>query len=236
MNTFTCIIVDDDHYSTEQLKEYISYTPALKLLYCFNDSVEALTEIKKINGQVDFLFTDIEMPKLNGLELSKQILSKFKNLILVSAHVKYAPEGYSLEAKQFLTKPFDFKKFSKLVHSVIQRFITDKPFIMMKLGAKNDMAKIYTDEIIFIEGASNYIQIHTIARTYVPYYKISVIDEDLKDHPYFLRINKSNIISANHIKSVSSYKILMSNGKELNVSSAYKQKFDWFVKNVIFKK
>lgn len=236
MNTFTCIIVDDDHFCIEQLREYITDTPSLKLVNTFNDPIEALSEMRKIQTPIDFLFTDVEMPKMNGIELSKRLLDKFKHLILVSSHLKYAPEGYAVSARQFLTKPFDFRKFSKTVNMMLESFISEKPFIMVKLGSKNETIKIHTDDIIGVEGASNYIKIHTTGKTYMPYYKISAIDEDLKEHPYFLRINKSNIISAKHIKNVLGYRLTLDNGQELSVSSAYKIKFDWFLKNIVSKK
>ncbi|MBE5322231.1 response regulator transcription factor [Pedobacter sp. MR2016-19] len=235
MNTFTCIVVDDDHFATAQIAEYILKIPALKLIDCFNDPLEAIKRIKKINKPVDFLFIDVEMPNMSGIELAGHLVQKYNNLILVSAHVKYALEGYGINARQFLAKPFDFKKFNFVMREVIEKFVKEKPFIMVKLGSKNEVVKIYTENIIVIEGASNYIKIHTLSKIYVPYYKLSSIDEDLKIHPDFLRINRSNIISAKHIKKVEGYKLMLKNGLEVSVSDAYKGKFDWFLTELIRK-
>jgi len=53
------------------LEGYIARTPELELLASFNDPVLALTEIRNLAPELAFL--DIQMPDLDGLELSRML-------------------------------------------------------------------------------------------------------------------------------------------------------------------
>ena len=54
----------------------------------------------------DIIFLDIEMPKLNGIELAKQIRSKLPDVILIflTSHNEFAPQGYKVKALRYLSK------------------------------------------------------------------------------------------------------------------------------------
>lgn len=46
------------------------------------------------------------MPKLNGIELAKQIRSKLPDVILIflTSHNEFAPQGYKVKALRYLSK------------------------------------------------------------------------------------------------------------------------------------
>ncbi|MEA3354107.1 MAG: response regulator [Campylobacterota bacterium] len=78
-------------------------------------------EIFKKNPNVDFVITDIKMPKMDGLEMAKTIheIDPAIPCILTTAHAEY---DYYLKADaigvyRYITKPLDIKK---LVEALIQ--------------------------------------------------------------------------------------------------------------------
>lgn len=74
-----------------------------------NSGVHALEVLS--NQQVDIVITDINMPKMDGLELLKEIRNRYDDLpcMVVTGHgdVEYAVEALKLRAFNFITKPVD---------------------------------------------------------------------------------------------------------------------------------
>lgn len=61
-----CIIIEDEPLAQDLLHDYIDNVDFLKLSGTFNNPLEALPYLKE--HEVDLLFLDIEMPKLNGMD------------------------------------------------------------------------------------------------------------------------------------------------------------------------
>ena len=71
MKILKCMVVDDEPLAVSLLETFIKRTPGLILLESFTDSVLALSRIKE--EKPDLVFMDIQMPDLNGIELSKML-------------------------------------------------------------------------------------------------------------------------------------------------------------------
>lgn len=222
--TLSCIIVDDDLFALDQLVEYVNKIPFLRIIKTFSNPLLALHEISKLETPIDFLFTDIEMGELSGLELAKKIGDKVTCLVLVSAHLRYCIDGYDLNARYFLSKPFNFKKFEHIVIELVNRVFHHKKSIKIKLSGKFQPLKVPIEEIIMIEGAGNYIKLHTLDKTFVPYLKLGEIEKKLELYPNFQRVNKSFIININHIINIDGYTILLKKNLIAKVGRSYQKK------------
>ncbi|SFA54131.1 two component transcriptional regulator, LytTR family [Pedobacter suwonensis] len=225
----SCVIIDDDLSVLQQMEQYIDKIPFLTLKKSYSDPNEAVNDIIKKNELIDILFTDVEMPGLSGIALSDIIRKNVSSLVVVSAHTKYAVDGYNVNAKQFLTKPFNFNKFETIVNNLVNKIGESHPYIMIRLSAKGEMLKVYLDEIIAIEGASNYIKIHTLTKVVMPYYTMAKIEEKLNLFKNFKRINKSFIISAKQIEKINGDNIELKKGLVVTVSRSYKNNLKSFL-------
>lgn len=223
--TFTCIIIDDDPGTIDQLTEYISLIPELSLLKGFTNPMLAVEEINRSVQPLDFLFTDIEMPEISGIEVARLVGNKIKSLILVSSHLKYAVEGYDLSAKQFLPKPFNFKKFQLTVNKLIENLSKERPFLWIKVGKKNEFIRTNVDQIIAFEGASNYIKIHTVDKTIITYGKIYEFERILEQYNGFIRINKSFIISEAYIEKIENNTVHLAKNILVKIGATFKKSF-----------
>lgn len=223
--TLSCIIIDDELHSIQQLEEYIGQISFLKVLKTYTNPLLAVHEINSLEKPVDFLFTDIEMNNISGLELAQLINRKVNCLVLVSSHLKYVVDGYDVNARYFLSKPFYFKKFEKIVNELVSRIFAAKKFLIIKISGKTQPVKVFTDDIILIEGAWDYIKIHTLDKIYIPYLKLKFIEEELKIHSNFKRINRSFIININYVERIEGYNILLRGNLKVNVGRSYQKKF-----------
>lgn len=58
----------------------------------------------------DLLFLDIQMPQMNGLELSRT-LGERSRVIFTTAFEQYALEGFRADALDYLLKPISYAEF-----------------------------------------------------------------------------------------------------------------------------
>ena len=231
--SFSCIIVDDDLHALDQLTEYIHRSAHLNLVKSFSNPVSAMEYIQQLFIPIDILFTDVEMPLLSGLELAKTTQQNIRLLVLVSSHLHYAIDGYNVNAQQFLSKPFDYRKFERVVENIIQKIKPVENFINLKLSGKNQSVKINLTEVIFIESASNYLKIHTKNKTYVPYGSLQSMQDNLSVYTSFLRINRSVIINVNFITSTTRYQITLVNDVIVKVGESYQKTYDLYFRERI---
>lgn len=97
-------IVEDDinmrkslEISFEDFKEFEINT--------FKSAVDAL---KKLDDTYDLIITDINMPKMDGIEFIKELNGKYEVIIMTgNATLSRAIESIHLGVKDFLLKPFD---------------------------------------------------------------------------------------------------------------------------------
>ena len=108
MNPLRCVIVDDEPLAVKLLEGFVARTPFLALAGSFTDPVAAMTAIRAERPELVFL--DIQMPDLDGMELSRMIPPETK-IVFTTAFKQYAFESYEVSALDFLLKPVRYQKF-----------------------------------------------------------------------------------------------------------------------------
>lgn len=108
------LVADDEMGVRESLKlllKYYSYDVDFA-----NDGVEALKLAEKT--EYDIFFLDCNMPELTGVELTKKILEKRPNsIIVITTGYDTMDKDFSLMigAHEYIRKPFTQKEIDKIV-------------------------------------------------------------------------------------------------------------------------
>src|SRR4051794_33361170 len=110
MQSIQCIIIDDEPLARKGLKEYINDVDFLQLAGEYDTPLKAAKVLGE--GKVQLIFLDIQMPKITGLEFLKS-LEHTPPVVFVTAYPQYAPEGFELNAIDYLVKPVSFERFLK---------------------------------------------------------------------------------------------------------------------------
>ncbi len=228
-----CVIVDDEPLALDVLSSYIEKIDDLTLVARLENAIEAFNILTR--GQVDVLFLDIQMPKLTGLDLLRNIKHPPK-VIFTTAYREYALEGYELDVVDYLLKPISFDRFLRSINKVYQTqpatqhaFNLPTPpthlpptysesFIYLKADKK--MVKIPLNQILYIESLKDYIRVKTTTKTVTAYQRISHMESKLPDNQ-FIRIHRSYIIALNKIDAYSSTTVEIS-GIELPIGRNYR--------------
>jgi two-component system, LytTR family, response regulator len=200
------IIVDDEPLAQKGLEDYIKEVNFLELVGKAEDPVEASSLLTSLS--VDLMFLDIQMPKLSGIEY----LKKMKNpplVIICSAFAEYALEGYELDVLDYLIKPVAFDRFFKAVVKAKeycelkqknnQSISAEGAYFFIKCN--NKIEKISMNELLFVEGTSNFVTIHTSHRKLVSYLTMKNVESFLPAE-LFVRIHKSYLVQINKIDQI----------------------------------
>jgi YesN/AraC family two-component response regulator len=117
------LVVDDTKAECDCIKYLLEEYDASIQTDTARDGWEAIELIS--DKQYDILFTDIRMPRRDGLELSRLALEKIPELkiIIFSGYhdFDYAKQAIKLGVKDYLLKPVNTDEF----HAVLQRTLED---------------------------------------------------------------------------------------------------------------
>ena len=105
-----CVIIDDEPLAAEVVSNYLKEFSNMKLMGSFTNPLEALGMVE--SGEVDVVFIDINMPKMNGLEFIKKVRANpvydSMKLMMVTSHnsMEDMSEAIQKGSDDFLMKPF----------------------------------------------------------------------------------------------------------------------------------
>ncbi len=119
------LYVEDDDIARENGIEYLENY--FENIYEASDALSALKLYEKVNP--DIIITDIQMPKLNGLEFIKRIREKDKRtqVIVLTAYSDkdYLLSAIELQLVKYLTKPIKEKELEKALELCINSIEND---------------------------------------------------------------------------------------------------------------
>ena len=202
-----CVIIDDEPLAIKVVENHLKEFQNFEVIETFNNPIEALSLLEK--GNVDALFLDINMPKMNGLDFIKTLNSKM-NVVITSAYREYAVESFDLNVLDYLVKPIPFNRFLKTINKITQQVYLQKgiqkeedssneSFIFLKVDKK--LIKIKFEDILYVESLKDYIKVFTTSGNYLVHKSLTSMTEELPDSN-FIRIHRSYTIAIDKVKSV----------------------------------
>jgi DNA-binding LytR/AlgR family response regulator len=107
-----CLILEDQLPAQRILARFIADLPHLELVALCGNAFEAMNVLHR--QDVDLMFLDINLPKLQGFEFLRSLASPPK-VIVTTAYAEHAVEAFDLQVADYLVKPIAFERFIKAV-------------------------------------------------------------------------------------------------------------------------
>jgi DNA-binding LytR/AlgR family response regulator len=203
-----CIIVDDEPLVRELLEDNISQLPFLELVRSCKTALEALKTLQE--EQVDLIFLDIQIPRLNGLQFL-QSLDHPPLVIIVTAYEQYAVESFNLQVADYILKPFSFDRFLKACNRAAELFrvrnatksseaVKNYDFFV---NVEYTLVKIVVADIEYIESVKDYIKIYLSSTAKPVMTRMSLKNIEAKlPVGAFIRTHKSFLVAISRITTI----------------------------------
>lgn len=228
MNSYRCIVADDNELDRLTITSYLAKFPDLEIVGVCSDANEALDLIEK--NEVDILFLDIDMPDMSGLELRKKA-KQVPICIFATDHPEFALESFELETLDYLLKPYSFERFSLCVNRIREYMMLrtkaiqyeteeEKNFLFIKEGHKK--VKVSLKEILYLNAFQNYTLIVTKTDKNYVLVNLGTLLKEL-NFQNFLRVHKSYAVNPDCIQSVNSKEIILENNIAIPIGRSYKE-------------
>jgi DNA-binding LytR/AlgR family response regulator len=235
MPKINCLIVDDEPLALGLVESYVLRTPFLELKGKCLSAVDALNVLN--TEKIDLIFLDIQMPDMNGIDLSKTLPQGTK-VIFTTAFKDYAFEGFKVNAIDYLLKPFNYTEFLKAANKAAEHLNMNGEkrssnyndnFIFVK--SEYRQLKINLDEVYYFEGLKDYIKIWISSqpKPILTLMSLKTIEQELPEDR-FMRVHRSYIIALDKIESVERSQIII-NKERITIAEQYKPKFQAFIED-----
>lgn len=245
MQKFKCLIADDNLIERDALQMLLEMTNRIDVVGICENGVEARAFLQ--NNEIDIVYTDIDMPNLNGIDLLRS-LKKSPAFVFTTSFPEYAVTSFEVDAVDFLVKPLTFDRIARSVDKVIE-YINMKQKYEANNISKNqnetvskseeyifiretpDLVRVKFNDIAYIESMGEFSKIYTVSNTkHVTLVSLKNLEAQLPQVT-FMRIHKQFIINCNNIAAIGSNDVTINNTK-IPLSNSYKQLlFDRVVNN-----
>ncbi|MBB5396504.1 LytTR family DNA-binding domain-containing protein [Mucilaginibacter sp. AK015] len=233
----SCIIIDDEPNAVSLLEVLIGQTTQWQLFgKCYN-ALEAIEFLKK--HTVDFIFLDINMPHLTGMELAG-LLPKETKIVFTTAYAEHAADSYAFQTIDYLLKPITLKRFLAATqkieaafskHTVIEKS-ENKPeddYFFVKSG--KTLRKILLDEVLYFEGEKEYVRLVTATEELLIYRRLKEVEMQLPQP--FVRVHNSYIVNTKRLSKIQDNHVYIGD-KQIPVSEKFREGFMAVIRQRIF--
>lgn len=214
-------VCDDFKDTVNQVNGYLSEYQQLRnrkldIKSFFN--AEDLWEYLRKN-RCDLIILDIELVKMNGVELGHLIRTELKDniikIVYISAKNCYDRLLFDVQPLNFLQKPIDKEKLFKMIDLTIQLSNNNERFFTFE--NKQGAFRIKFSDILYFESFDHDIKIASASGNYEFKSTLSEVMKQLSNSR-FLQVHRSYIINYNNTSHIKYEEITMSNGDKIPVS------------------
>lgn len=240
------LIVDDELPGRTNLRLAMGEHPGWELAAECDGAPAARAALD--GGNIDVVFLDIRMPGESGLQLARDIsgMAQPPLVVFVTAHGEHALDAFDLHALDYLLKPVADARLAQAVErgaAMLRQRQRDAYGAALRdwvdAGAAGGalaldhvnvrsvgrIERIGIDDILWIEAAGNYVELHLAARAVLHRITLNKL-EALLPPGVFLRVHRGAIVRRDQIARLDTtgdgtWRLLLRCGGSVAVSERY---------------
>jgi two-component system LytT family response regulator len=251
---YSCLVADDNVIERDAVSMFLQKIPNIEIIAECESGTEAAAILA--DQHIDIVFSDIDMPNLDGIGLLKSLRNP-PVFIFITSFEDFAVESWNLDVIDFILKPVKFDRLLKAVNKAIE-YLQFKAIIntqkLNTITAEHSDNQIFADdhffiketkgitklkyaEVLFIESMGDFSKIITVqGQSHIILSGLKSLLEQLPLN-IFKRVHKQYIVNLNHIHTVAISDIHFYNNQIIPISSLYRQELlEAFVNKDIIKR
>lgn len=219
-------IVEDDENFSNQLKEFLKKILVEKgIIYEINSYLNPKDFFRVFNKQYDLIFSDIDMPKMNGYEACKKIreVDNDVTIVFVTQLTQFAIKGYEVNAVDYILKPLNFESFKLKIDRILYHIKKKNNGSFIISLSSSEKVTIKYSELIYISSDDHFLEFGTEKEIYNSFGTLKKYEEFLNQN--FYRCHSSYIINLAFVMKLDKNCVIMKNNKEIPISRNRRKEF-----------
>ncbi|MDO4513518.1 MAG: LytTR family DNA-binding domain-containing protein [Lachnospiraceae bacterium] len=199
----------DQNYVISSLRRWAEKTNRIIEIHTFLSAEQFLFQYEE---EKDFhiLVLDIEMQRMNGVELAKKLRLDNRQLqiLFVTGYPDFMAEGYEVDALHYLIKPVDPRKLFRVLEKAADNLTkTEKVLLLQDNG---ELRRLIIRNILFVEVFSHSCTLHTTEGIIETRISIGELGNRLGEA--FIRVHRSYLVNLGQIKRIAKTDIFLEDG------------------------
>ena len=208
-------ICDDEQNQIQYIKDIVSawaetsgHFPA----FAEFPSAEAFLFDYDENQNNDILLLDIEMAKMNGIDLAKKVRegNNRVQIVFITGYPDFMSEGFEVAALHYLMKPVKKEKLFSVLDRAVENIAKSPRFLLLPMG--KETLRVYAEDIRYAESDGHYILLHVGKETHRLRMTIPEIEKELGEG--FFRTGRSFVVGLKYVVRITKTTVYLEDGTE----------------------
>lgn len=216
-----CVIIDDEFSARSRLRRLLSRLQDVEVVGEAEDGISGLDQITTL--EPDLIFLDIEMPRLNGLQMLKALPEATIPLVIfVTGYDEHALAAFDAQAVSFLLKPIDTTKLAAALKRS-RAIVEHSPTVMQEaervvnvvrqapvstnyiVGRKrNRFILLRPAEITYFSAEKDLVEAHTANEAFQVELTLNDLEQALAKQRFF-RAHRSSLVNLARVREIHPY-------------------------------
>lgn len=184
------------------------------------------------------VFLDIQMGKMNGVELARRIRQEDRavGIVFTTGITDYLQEGYEVAALHYLIKPISGEKVRWCMERVLEQETMERPCVCLRLETgmeRVEMQQIWwvcalrhNTEVGMQDPANKERLLRREAQN-----SFGELAEALQESGSFFKCHRSYLVNLSHVRRIEKADVVLDNGDRIPLSRRlYKEVNDGFIR------
>lgn len=126
--------IDDEQAMLDELCEAIAKAEPNAQICAFKRAAPALEALLQLEDAPDVIFSDIELPGIDGLTFSSRVkaISPTTKIVFVTAYPTYAVDAFRLHVDGFVVKPVEPERIREELDAIMGLGSSSKPRLLVR--------------------------------------------------------------------------------------------------------